>query len=225
MVVLNRIYTRTGDDGTTGLGNGERRAETRFARRLPIGTVDEANSAIGLCPPASCRLAGNRRHARRHPERHVRLGADLATPEAAQGAKSADRCASTLAGRPPRSADRQTQSALAPLRSFVLPGGSPLAAYMHLARTVTRRAERLVVELAGTRSRKHGAIRYLNRLSDFLFVTARIANDNGDGRCVMGARQEPRATVNTRLPRRVRPARCSSRCMTPTGCAISAVNT
>jgi cob(I)alamin adenosyltransferase len=177
MVVLNRIYTRTGDDGTTGLGNGERRSKHDL-RVAAFGTVDEANSAIGL---ARLHVAGS-------PEIDAMLaaiqndmfdvGADLATPDGSARKTEPLRVTDAQVSRLEAGIDK-LNDALSPLRSFVLPGGSPGAAYLHLARTVTRRAERLVVELAARETVNMAALRYLNRLSDFLFVAARAVNDNG----------------------------------------------
>jgi len=179
MVVLNKIYTKTGDDGTTGLGNGERRE--KFDIRVECyGTVDETNSVIGM--------------ARLHTGGHLELdkalaeiqndlfdlGADLATPDDGQ----------ELEYEPLRVTGPQVvrlenhidtfNTRLEPLRSFVLPGGSSLAAHLHLARTIARRAERLIVELAKREANISKEARlYLNRLSDFLFVAARCANEDG----------------------------------------------
>jgi cob(I)alamin adenosyltransferase len=180
MVVLNRIYTRTGDDGTTALGSGERRAKYDL-RIAAYGTVDETNATIGIA----------RLHLRAEPEVDAilmrvqndlfDLGADLAVPEKDE-AKPRERL---------RVSDHQVErlesdidrlnTALTPLKSFVLPGGEPAAAHLHLARTVCRRAERLVVELAARKEEKIGApaLRYLNRLSDLLFVAARYVNGRG----------------------------------------------
>jgi cob(I)alamin adenosyltransferase len=179
MVVLNRIYTRTGDKGTTGLATGERRPKYDL-RIEAYGTVDEANACVGL--------------ARLHTVGHeidpmlgriqndlFDLGADLATPETGK----------PLPYEPIRVTDAQVERLeqeidqlnehLASLRSFVLPGGTPAAAAMHLARTVCRRAERLVVELAVQPGENvsSATVKYLNRLSDFLFVASRYVNDKG----------------------------------------------
>lgn len=182
MVVLNRIYTRTGDNGTTALGTGERRP--KFDLRIEAyGTVDETNATLGLA----------RLHtAHAHPVLDAMLGriqndlfdvgADLCTPDTGE----------KLAYEPLRVIDAQVErlereidelnTSLKPLRSFVLPGGSPASAALHLARTVSRRAERLMVHLAMTDGETVGgpALRYMNRLSDFLFVASRIANENGE---------------------------------------------
>jgi len=181
MVKLNKIYTRTGDDGTTGLASGSRRLKCDL-RVAAYGTVDEASACIGLA----------RLHtAEGHPEIDAMLariqndlfdlGADLATPEEA-GKKIGEalRIVASQVERLEREIDRLNAD-LAPLRSFVLPGGSPAAAALHLARTVSRRAERLMVELRQMPDELVGeeALRYINRLSDFLFVAARAVNDNG----------------------------------------------
>jgi cob(I)alamin adenosyltransferase len=181
MVVLNKIYTRTGDDGTTGLATGER-VEKWNLRVESYGAVDETNSAIGVA----------RLHADGDPDLAAMLGriqndlfdlgADLATPERDK----------PLGWTPLRIVEAQVtrleseidqmNAAIPPLNSFILPGGSALAAYLHVARTVSRRAERLVAQLAATPDEKVSApaLAYANRLSDFLFVAARRANDNGD---------------------------------------------
>jgi len=180
MVVLNKIYTRTGDDGTTALASGARR--DKFDLRVEAyGTVDETNAAIGAA----------RVHMAASPEIHAMLGriqndlfdlgADLATPDT--GEKPAYEPLRIVASQVARlEADIDALNArLSPLRSFVLPGGSAAAAALHVARTVARRAERLMVELSRRPGESVGAdaIRYMNRLSDFLFVAARAANDNG----------------------------------------------
>ena len=181
MVVLNRIYTRTGDDGTTALGSGERMKKYHL-RIASYGTVDEANAAIGM---ARVHLGGQ------PPELEAMLlriqndmfdlGGDLCIPD--RGEK--------LAYEPLRITDAQVtwvedaidtlNAHLSPLRSFVLPAGSAGAAALHVARTVTRRAERAMVELADQPGEvvSSAAIKYANRLSDFLFVASRYVNDKG----------------------------------------------
>ncbi|MEM7710311.1 MAG: cob(I)yrinic acid a,c-diamide adenosyltransferase [Pseudomonadota bacterium] len=178
MVVLSKIYTRTGDAGTTALGDGSRVAKTS-SRVDAYGTVDEANATIGMA----------RLHAEDEMDGRLAaiqndlfdLGADLCRPDMAKDAE---------AEYPPlRITDAQVarlegeidgmNDALEPLRSFVLPGGSALAAHLHLCRTVTRRAERLTVGLAGAEDVNAAAVKYLNRLSDWFFVASRIANDDG----------------------------------------------
>ncbi|HWB44377.1 MAG TPA: cob(I)yrinic acid a,c-diamide adenosyltransferase [Hyphomicrobiaceae bacterium] len=183
MVVLNKIYTRTGDSGTTALGTG-RRVPKFDPRIAAYGTVDETNAFIGM---ARLHLAGA------EPELDAMLariqndlfdlGADLTMPEPHPDAK-----------QPPlRVTDAQVQrleseidklnANLQPLRSFVLPGGSPGATALHVARTVCRRAERLMVELAAQPGEpvNPAALKYINRLSDLLFVASRAANDHGRG--------------------------------------------
>lgn len=183
MVKLNKIYTKTGDDGTTGLGSGERRKKYDL-RVDSYGTVDEANSCIGMA----------RLHTSDHAE-HTKLdaalkriqndlfdlGADLSCPDTGE----------KIDYEPLRIIESQVErleadidffnEKLEPLRSFILPGGSPAAAALHLARTVTRRAERLVVELADQPNEpvNKATIKYMNRLSDFLFVASRHVNENG----------------------------------------------
>jgi cob(I)alamin adenosyltransferase len=183
MVVLNRIYTRTGDKGTTALATGERRPKYDL-RVAAYGTVDEANSAIGL--------------ARLHTAHEdavldamlgmiqndlFDLGAELATPETGE----------KLAWEPLQIVDAQVErierdidqlnGELEPLRSFVLPGGTAGAAYLHLARTIARRAERMMVELAQTEGERvaEPALKFMNRLSDFLFVASRYLNKKASG--------------------------------------------
>ena len=181
MVKLNKIYTRTGDDGTTGLAAGGRRLKHDL-RIESYGTVDEANSAIGIArlhilpghPAIDAMLF-------RMQNDLFDLGADLATPET--GEPLGYEPLRIVASQVERiEADIDALNAnLQPLRSFVLPGGSPAAAYLHLARTIVRRAERITVELAGMQSERVNpqVVKYLNRASDFLFVAARVVNDNG----------------------------------------------
>ncbi len=180
MVVLNRIYTRTGDDGTTALGSGERRPKYDL-RVAAYGTVDETNAAIGVVrlhlvdQPALDAMLG------RIQNDLFDLGADLSVP-AREG--KAERLRVVAAQVDRLESDIDTLNAgLAPLTSFVLPGGSAAAAYLHVARTVCRRAERQVVELAARPDEvvADPVIKYLNRLSDFLFVASRAANGNGAG--------------------------------------------
>ncbi len=184
MVVLNRIYTRTGDDGTTGLGSGERRlkSDTRVAA---YGTIDETNAAIGIARLATATEA---------PELDLMLGriqndlfdlgADLATPPPPPGTQEgrALRIVAAQVDRIEAEIDRLNAD-LSPLRSFVLPGGTPAAAHLHLARTLCRRAERLMVDLVHAHGESVGApaLAYVNRLSDFLFVASRHCNLRRDG--------------------------------------------
>lgn len=178
MVVLNKIYTRTGDQGETALGNGARVAKHSM-RVTAYGTVDELNSVLGIA----------RLHADEDLDASLRriqndlfdLGADLCRPDMDKDAE---------AEYPPlRMVDAQVvrleaeidamNADLAPLRSFILPGGSALSAHLHMCRTVSRRAERLAVELTTVEQVNPAAVKYLNRLSDWFFVAARRANDNG----------------------------------------------
>ena len=180
MVTLNRIYTKTGDDGTTALGSGERRPKYDL-RIAAYGTVDETNAAIGM---VRLHLADAR-------ELDAMLGliqndlfdlgADLAVPER-EGKVERLRVLASQVERLERDIDA-LNAALAPLTSFVLPGGTPAAAHLHLARTICRRAERTMVELAARPDEKvsDAGIQYMNRLSDFLFVASRAANKNGAG--------------------------------------------
>lgn len=180
MVVLNRIYTRTGDDGTTALVGGARR-EKYDLRVTAYGTVDELNACIGMARLHTGGMVELDAMLGAIQNDLFDLGADLATLEAAEKpAVEPLRIVPAQVERLERDIDLLNEN-LEPLRSFVLPGGSPAAAGLHLARTVARRAERLVVELSRRPGEAVGAdaIRYVNRLSDFLFVAARAANDNG----------------------------------------------
>jgi cob(I)alamin adenosyltransferase len=175
MVRLTRIYTRGGDQGETSLGDGTR-LKKHALRVEAYGTVDEANAAIGL--------------ARLHVEAEVDgmlsriqndlfdLGADLSTPQAGRKSEGALRIVASQVERLESEIDR-LNAELTPLDSFILPGGTPAAAYLHLARTVTRRAERLVSALMAEEEVGTEALRYLNRLSDHLFVLGRWVNDKG----------------------------------------------
>ena len=178
MVVLSKIYTKTGDAGETALGNGARVAKHSL-RVSAYGTVDETNATLGLA----------RQHASGEMDAALArvsndlfdLGADLCTPDMHMDA--------TLSYTPLRMVEGQVlrlereidvqNAKLTPLRSFILPGGSPLATYLHLCRTVCRRAERLTVELATMEQVNTEAVKYLNRLSDWFFVAGRIANNDG----------------------------------------------
>ncbi len=177
MVILNRIYTRTGDDGATSLGNGERRSKSDL-RVEAYGTVDETNAVLGVARLSTGDDAALDAMLVRVQNDLFDLGADLATPPAeGEAAGSALRIVQAQVDRLERELDALNE-ALAPLRSFVLPGGSAAAAALHVARTVCRRAERLMVALAQVPGEPVGqpALRYVNRLSDFLFVAARAAN-------------------------------------------------
>jgi len=191
MVVLNKIYTKTGDAGETALGNGVRVAKHSM-RVNAYGTVDETNATVGLA----------RQHATGETDEALAriqndlfdLGADLCRPDMEQDA--------VAEYTPLRMTDAQVarleaeidvmNHVLEPLRSFILPGGTPLAAYLHLCRTVSRRAERLSVELATKETVNTAAVKYLNRLSDWFFVASRMANNDGkdDVLWVPGANRE-----------------------------------
>jgi len=190
MVKLNKIYTRTGDDGTTGLATGERVPKWDL-RVEAYGAVDEANSALGLAVL----------HAGADPELAAMLtriqndlfdlGADLATPDRGEPFKWEPlRIVEAQVTRLENEIDAMN-AAIPPLDSFVLPGGSALAAHLHVARAISRRAERLIAQLAATPDEAVStpALAYANRLSDFLFVAARRANNNGaaDVKWVPGA--------------------------------------
>jgi len=182
MVKLNKIYTRTGDDGTTGLGSGER-VKKNAPRINLIGTIDETNAHVGL--------------ARLHTQSMIDgtlddmlariqndlfdIGADLCVPD--ENTALADnklRVSESQVTRLETEIDA-LNAELQPLTSFILPGGTPAASHLHLARTVARRAERLAIELADIKGEHitQPVLHYLNRLSDFFFVAARSANDNG----------------------------------------------
>ncbi len=181
MVVLNRIYTKTGDTGTTALGSGERVSKTSV-RIAAYGTVDETNATIGMarfCLNGSNSLVDAM--LARIQNDLFDLGADLCVPD--RGEK--------LPYEPLRMAEAQVKrleneidqmnAELTPLKSFVLPGGTPAAAALHVSRTVSRRAERLMVELASLPNEpvSSATLKYINRLSDFLFVAGRYVNDRG----------------------------------------------
>lgn len=181
MVRLTRIYTRSGDDGSTGLADGSRRSKSDLRLRS-YGEVDELNACVGLCVHA----------ARQRPEDPVYtglatlleglqhdlfdLGADLATPGTGEGL----RILSAQVEAIERAID-QYNAELEDLESFVLPGGSELACFLHQARTVCRRVEREVVELVAVEAVNEQVLPFVNRLSDLLFVLSRVANDGGAG--------------------------------------------
>lgn len=178
MVVLNRIYTRTGDAGETALGNGARVAK-HSVRVTAYGTVDEANATLGL---ARLHASGDMDAALARVQNDLfDLGADLCTPDIENDGSAEYPRLRIVASQVDRlEAEIDAMNAkLSPLRSFILPGGSPLAAHLHICRTVSRRAERLVVELASIETINDHAVKYLNRLSDWFFVAGRIANDDG----------------------------------------------
>jgi len=175
MVVLNRIYTKTGDKGETALGDGTRLPKHAL-RIAAFGTVDEANAAIGL---ARLHTSGALDAMLARIQNDLfDLGADLCVPETAARAEGRLRIAEAQVERLEREIDAMNAE-LKPLNSFVLPGGTAAAAYLHLARTIVRRAERLIVELAQHETLNPSAIKYANRLSDHLFVASRFANDKG----------------------------------------------
>ncbi len=178
MVKLNKIYTRTGDDGTTGLGNGERRE--KFDLRVDAyGTVDEANSCVGLVILHLQESDPLRAELIKIQNDLFDLGADLATPDEGKDLGYEPlRITSAQVDRLEALIDR-FNAQLSPLNSFVLPGGSAASAYLHLARTVVRRAERIMAHLARNEKIGEPCIRYANRLSDFLFVASRVANNGG----------------------------------------------
>lgn len=178
MVVLNKIYTRTGDAGETALGNGDRVAK-HGARVTAYGTVDECNATLGMA----------RLHAEGVMDARLEviqndlfdLGADLCRPDMEKDAEAEYPPLRMIASQVERLEAEidEMNGLLEPLRSFILPGGSPLAAHLHLCRTVSRRAERLAVELSTHETVNPVAVKYLNRLSDWFFVAARVANENG----------------------------------------------
>jgi cob(I)alamin adenosyltransferase len=179
MVKLTRIYTRGGDRGETSLSGGTR-VKKHALRIEAIGAVDEANATIGLSrlQTGSPAQAGADAMLARIQNDLFDLGADLATPEGGGGAKGPLRILASQVERLEHEIDAMNAE-LRPLDSFILPGGTELAAALHLARTVVRRAERLGVALAERETINAEAIKYLNRLSDHLFVLARAANDKG----------------------------------------------
>ena len=173
---LDKIYTRTGDEGQTSLGDGTRLSKFH-PRVAAYGEIDEANSAIGVAilhvsDPEALQVL-----------RHIQndlfdVGADLCRPEKPGATASPLRITDTQVMWLESEIDR-FNAGLAPLDSFVLPGGSPASAHLHLARAITRRAERVVVGLSGDEAVNPAVLRYINRLSDFLFVLARFLNDKG----------------------------------------------
>jgi cob(I)alamin adenosyltransferase len=180
MVVLNKIYTRTGDDGTTALGSGERRKKYDL-RVAAYGTLDEANAAIGIARLHTTHDATLDAALARIQNDLFDLGADLTTPGAGRGPGGARLTVTAAQVAYLEGEIDRLNAELAPLRSFVLPGGTAAAAYLHLARTVCRRAERLIAELKDKPGESVGAevLQYVNRLSDFLFVASRYANGKG----------------------------------------------
>jgi cob(I)alamin adenosyltransferase len=183
MVVLNRIYTRTGDDGTTALGSGERRKKYDL-RIEAYGTLDEVNAVIGLARLATAQDAVFDAMLGRIQNDLFDVEADLCIPSSSGVGKGPGGARLNATDAQVTWLEQQIDALndeLAPLRSFILPGGSPAAAYLHLARTVCRRAERLMVELNDKPGEAvtPAALKYVNRLSDFLFVAGRHANDKG----------------------------------------------
>ncbi len=181
MVELNRIYTRGGDGGETSLGSGTRVAKHDL-RVAAYGTVDETNAVIGLARLHTGDDTETDAMLSRIQNDLFDLGADLCTPEgdarAARKAEGALRIVPAQVERLEREIDTLNEG-LEPLKSFILPGGTPAAAHLHMARTVARRAERLMTELAGREPVNADALRYINRLSDHLFVLGRHLNDRG----------------------------------------------
>jgi len=175
MVRLTRIYTRGGDAGETSLGDGAR-VPKHSLRVAAYGTVDEANAAIGIArlhaDPAADEMLD------RIQNDLFDLGADLCTPEEGRRRAGALRIATAQVERLEHEIDAMNAT-LRPLDSFILPGGTPVAAHLHLARTIARRAERLASELARSEKVNPEALKYLNRLSDHLFVLGRLLNDGG----------------------------------------------
>ncbi|WP_374577695.1 cob(I)yrinic acid a,c-diamide adenosyltransferase [Phenylobacterium sp.] len=177
MVVLNKIYTRTGDQGATRLASGEQVSKADL-RVEAYGAVDEANACLGLARLHTQGDAELDAALGRIQNELFDLGADLATPPR-EGETNVLRMVQSQVDRLERELDALNEH-LPPLASFILPGGTPAAANLHLARTVVRRAERAAVRLAQSGAEvSPSAIRYLNRLSDYLFVAARYANDRG----------------------------------------------
>jgi cob(I)alamin adenosyltransferase len=179
MVTLTRIYTRGGDKGKTSLGSGERVPKTAL-RVEAYGTVDEANATIGLVRLHTADDADSDAMLARIQNDLFDLGADLCTPEGGPNEEYALRVTAAQVERLEHEIDAMNAD-LAPLKSFVLPGGCPAAAALHLARTVTRRAERLISGLADVEAVSPQALAYANRLSDHLFVMARALNAKADG--------------------------------------------
>lgn len=176
MVTLSKIYTRGGDTGETSLGSGDR-VPKHDLRVAAYGTSDEANAVIGV---ARLHTSGDADAMLARIQNDLfDLGADLCTPEGGKRSEGALRVLDSQVDR--LEAEIDTMNAdLQPLKSFILPGGTPAAAQLHLARTVTRRCERLMTELARNEPVNPAAIRYINRLSDHLFVLARKLNGNGE---------------------------------------------
>ncbi|MDZ4138421.1 MAG: cob(I)yrinic acid a,c-diamide adenosyltransferase [Erythrobacter sp.] len=191
MVKLNKIYTRTGDDGTTGLVDGSRLPK-HAARMEAIGAVDEANAALGF---ALRKLNGAPADSVFRIQNDLfDLGADLATPAENDDFTPSDMTLRIVQSQVAWLEERidALTAVLSPLTSFILPGGTEAAARLHLARTATRRAERAMTALAATEPTNPAALRYINRLSDYLFVLGRAANNDGkeDIKWVPGANRD-----------------------------------
>ncbi len=185
MVVLNKIYTRTGDDGSTALGTGERRKKYDL-RIAAYGTIDETNAAIGLARLHAAQDVSPDGAALDAALSRIQndlfdVGADLCTPGKGKGLGGARLTVTEKQVAWLEAEIDRLNAELSPLRSFVLPGGGAAAAYLHHARTVCRRGERLVAELADRpgESVTPEVLKYVNRLSDFLFVASRYANGKG----------------------------------------------
>ncbi|MCH4562668.1 cob(I)yrinic acid a,c-diamide adenosyltransferase [Halomonas sp. EGI 63088] len=175
MVKLTKIYTRTGDKGDTGLGDGSRVAKHDL-RVSAFGTVDETNAALGL---AQLHAVGKLQQVLATVQNDLfDVGADLCTPEQEAPEHPPLRVTAAQVTFLEQQIDAFNET-LETLHSFILPGGTPLAAHLHMARTVARRAERLVTQLMAEQPVNPEVLRYLNRLSDLLFVAARRANDDG----------------------------------------------
>ncbi|MEL6337385.1 MAG: cob(I)yrinic acid a,c-diamide adenosyltransferase [Pseudomonadota bacterium] len=178
MVVLNKIYTRTGDAGETALGDGSRVAK-HSSRVSAYGTVDELNAVLGVARLSAEGAMGEA--ITRIQNDLFDLGADLCTPDMERDAEReypALRMVPSQVDRLEQEIDAMNAD-LQPLRSFILPGGSALAAQLHMARTICRRAERMTIALSAVEGVNEAALKYLNRLSDWFFVASRVANDNG----------------------------------------------
>ena len=201
MVKLNKIYTKTGDNGTTGLVRGPRRMKHDL-RIECFGTVDEANSQIGVARLSTGSMPKIDRLFARIQNDLFDLGSDLATPGTDPEGMKSLRVTAAQVEFLEEQIDHYNEG-LQPLTSFVLPGGTPLSAALHVARTVVRRAERLVVELVNREPDVNShAMVYLNRLSDLLFVMARVANANGASDVLwqpgrFGSDQPPRSTSSS----------------------------
>lgn len=180
MVVLNKIYTRTGDGGETALGNGLRVAKHSL-RVTAYGTVDETNATVGLARLHADGVMGGQLAMIQNDL--FDLGADLCRPDMEKDAEAAYpplRVTGAQVARLESEIDTMNRD-LPALRSFILPGGTALGAHLHLCRTVSRRAERLTVELSAAEPVNPAAVKYLNRLSDWFFVASRVANGGGKG--------------------------------------------